>query len=84
MAKYRTKSVVVGADQFLESKTPWPDGVRFDFRVNGVDYYVVDINDQDGVLSTKRIRDGNWIVAYPDGSEVICDAKTLADDYEPF
>ena len=74
MGRYRKKSVVVEAEQFFPSKTPWPDwvfsigGRRWTIKLNGRGW-------------EQRIHPGTWIIT--DGSHRhACDAQTLGSRYE--
>lgn len=82
MAKFKTKTFFVQAEQFLPNEGKWPDGV-----IAWSDGYCP----RDGCFgflphngSRTQVTAGSWIVTYPDGKKVSLTDKQFRAVYEPY
>jgi len=86
MAKYRKKLVVIEAEQFFPTETPWPEGVEqyvCDKRetVSGqtMTFYGWRIQTLEGPM---EVRPSDWIITGVEGERYPCKKSVFEQTYE--
>jgi hypothetical protein len=79
MPQFRKKPVVISADEFVPTSTPWPAGVVLDPR-SPTGYSMGTL---ENTASGHEVTPGDWIITGVQGERYPCKPDIFASTYDP-